>query len=32
LDPYKNLVELKNKTSQHPKIKEWMLIKYGKEI
>ncbi len=32
LDPYKNLVELKNKTSQHPKIKEWMLMKYGKEI
>ena len=32
LDPYKNLIELKNKISQHPKIKEWMLMKYGKEI
>ena len=32
LDPYKNLIELKNKISQHPKIKEWMLTKYGKEI
>ena len=32
LDPYENLNELKNKISQHPKIKEWMLNKYGKEI
>ena len=32
LDPYKNLIELKNNISQHPKIKKWMLIKYGKEI
>ena len=32
LDPYENLIQLKNKTSQHPKIKKWMLIKYGKEI
>ena len=31
LDPYKNLIELKNKISQHPKIKEWMLFKYGKK-
>ena len=32
LDPYENLIELKSKISQHPKIKEWMLTKYGKEI
>ena len=31
LDPYKNLIELKNNISQHPKIKEWMLFKYGKK-
>ncbi len=32
LNPYENLIQLKNKTSQHPKIKKWMLMKYGKEI
>ena len=32
LDPYENLIKLKSKISQHPKIKEWILTKYGKEI
>ena len=32
LDPYSNLINLRKKISQNPKIKEWMLKKYGKEF
>ena len=32
VDPYKNLVMMRDEIYKHPKIKEWMIIKYGKEI
>jgi glutathione S-transferase len=32
LDPYKKLKKMRSQINQHPKIKEWMLIKYGKNI
>ena len=32
LEPYKNLKELRKEIYQHPKVKEWMLTKYGEDI
>ena len=32
LEPYKNLKEMRKEIYQHPKVKEWMLTKYGEDI
>ena len=32
LDPYKNLIEMRKELNEHPKINEWMITKYGKNI
>ena len=32
LDPYNNLINLRKIISKNPKIKEWMITKYGKEF
>ena len=32
LQPYNNLINMRKKVYQHPKVQEWMLIKYGKKI
>ncbi len=32
LNSYKNLIQMRKQVSQHPKVKEWMLKKYGGEI
>ncbi|MDC0194917.1 glutathione S-transferase family protein [Alphaproteobacteria bacterium] len=32
LDPYKKLKKMCSQIDQHPRIREWMLIKYGKAI
>ncbi len=32
LEPYSNLLKMRGGVYQHPKIKEWMTKKYGKEI
>jgi len=32
LGNYNNLIEMRKEISQHPKIKDWMLMKYGKDI
>ena len=32
LQPDNNLINMRKKVYQHPKVQEWMLIKYGKKI
>ena len=32
LDPYKKLKKMRSQINQHPRIREWMLMKYGKAI
>ena len=32
LEPYKNIVNMREEVYQHPKVKEWMLIKYNGKI
>jgi len=32
MEPYVNLKEMRKEIYQHPKVKEWMLMKYGEDI
>ena len=32
LEPYENLKLMRKEVYKHPKVKEWMLLKYGKDI
>ncbi len=32
LEPYQNLKLMRKEVYKHPKVKEWMLLKYGKDI
>ena len=32
IEPYQNLKLMRKEVYKHPKVKEWMLLKYGKDI